>query len=171
MKFASRPKDEEKMSPKPLILRSFVGSLVISFLVMYQVQIKTMWNELPQAAAGDLETTQVRLAAVTKFIDSHPFWIGSYTESGERSRLNAEVVQLRTAKTVVDSQEGSDLVNRRLEAESARARAGQLVLREEYEGARDSLLHALEVAPEDWDQAGQVKKDLAAIEQELEVNG
>ena len=171
MSTANLHSEEALKSRRPLVLRSFVGSLVVSLLVMYQVQIKSMWNELPAATEGDLPASQARLAAVTEFIDEHPLWIGSYMESGEKSRLSSRVIQMQTAKTLEDAKAGNDLVNRRLEAESARERAGGFVMQNEYESARDSLLHALEVAPDDWVESEQVRKDLKAIDHELEVNG
>jgi len=171
MSTANLQSEEAEPSRRPLVLRSFVGSLVVSLLVMYQVQVKSMWNELPAAAEGDLQASRTRLAAVTEFIDEHPLWIGSYMESGEKSRLSTRVIQLQTAKTLEDTKIGSDLVNRRLEAESARERAIEYVSKEEYQNAIESLRHALEVAPEGWTEADQVRRDLEAIEQELEVNG
>ena len=164
------PEEAEK-SRRPLVLRSFVGSMVVSLLVMYQLQVKAMWNELPAAAEGDLQESQTRLAAVTEFIAEHPFWIGSYMESGEKSRLSSRIIALQTAKTVEDTKAGNDIENRRLEAESARMRAVGFVRKKEYESARESLQRALEVAPENWAEAEQVRNDLEAIEHELEVNG
>ncbi len=160
---------EETKSLKPMVVRTFVVSLVISFMALYQAHVGALWDELPPAAGGDLDATRTRLAAVSTLMDRHPLWVGSYTERNERSELSMRVVQLETEKTIADSRSESDEVNKRLAAESAREQAGGFVMQKDFKNARLSLEKALKMAPEGWSGAEQVRADLAAVKNELEV--
>jgi hypothetical protein len=146
-------------------------STLITFVVLYQENVNAKWLELPSATSGDEASTSARLSAIDDLMDRYPLWLGSPDALRERTRLSNELVQLRTKIVIEDTARESAREELELEASAARDRAAQEVRAGELEAAIESLRHALEVAPENWEPEAQVRHDIEAIEEQLEVDG
>lgn len=153
-----------------MIFVIFGLSLVVGFLVLYQAEAQADWLELPEASPGNVSDTRTRLAAVTEFMDEHPIWLGSRRALKEQTRLKNEIVRLETSGLLASAEQRDEQERRRLFAESARKRAEEHVTEGDLAGARTELQSALDRAPRGWPLADQTRRDIQAIDRQLEVN-
>ena len=155
-----------KWSP---VLWAFTGSLVTAMLVLYQMKVSEEWEALPEALPDSITATEARLVAIEDLMERHPVWIGSLEGQKEQSRLDAKLTQLKTNQVIEQTQAKGEQELALLGVEGARQKALTLLKENRFQEARDVLQAALASAPASWNQADQVRLDIASIEKEIGV--
>lgn len=154
--------------PWRLVASILLGSTLVTSGVLYQQRVETEWSDLPSAVRGDTDSMQVRLAAVEDFMERYPVWLGSQRAMRERTRLSTELQVLRTQNVLTDIRESESRDLALGEASENRRLGVQMAENGDFAAAIIHFERALETAPEDWDDASQVERDIAAIENWLE---
>ncbi len=151
-----------------LVVSILLASTLVTTVLLYQQRVEGDWGDLPAAGRGDLDSMQVRLAAVEDFMERYPLWIGSQRAMRERTRLSTELQVLRTERVLYQVRESERRDVELSQAVAARRLAIQTAEAGDFAGALAHLEVALEAAPEDWSEADQVVKDIDAIRVWLE---
>lgn len=147
-----------------LALSLVLASTVATFVVSRERVIRSEWQGLPVAKAGDLDSLRVRRDAIERMLDQRTFWTGVFRATEERDQL---VVGIHNEERLMArAEEQAELQRRRQreEAEASRTRGLQHVERGDYDRAIEQFERALAAAEPTWEHSAQVKVDLAALQ-------
>ncbi len=151
-----------------LVFSVLFASMLVTTAVVYQQKVDSEWDQIPGAEHGDLEAMQARLDAVDELMDRRPLWIGTPRALHERTELSTQLQVLRTQRVLSDSREAEALQFELADAASSRQKGLALAGNGEYAAALPHFEHALQVAPKDWTEADQVRRDIESIHDWLE---
>ena len=162
------------------ILASLLLSASMAAVVQRETNLHRTFGELPATHERDVDSIERRLSSVERFIADHPLWHGSLNALAERNHLRAvlkreearlqrEAIQASLAAQSQPEQPAQIPPNE--QADLARQEGISLIYESaDYEGGREQLLRALQLADKNWEQRAQTLRDVEAIEEYLQEN-
>lgn len=161
--------ERKKRASKRNVILGVVAviSMLISAVVVREVNIFAEYNALPAHQAGNLAVLKGRHAAIGELMQKHTFWTGVYSAASERSALELEIGELEEQLAQEAREAGRLSAQRETLAEAARTRGLRAVQSRDFEAALRDLQHSLELTDETWAHRTRVEADVEAIQDYL----
>jgi tetratricopeptide (TPR) repeat protein len=154
---------------RPLLVIALLG-LGGSAVGLRELRLRGEYLALPTSAEGNLESQELRLAAIERFIESHPFWHGSLRVLTERTDLRLKLA-LAEERERIERHEREQRERERLEAaDLCRARGLMHAQSGDLARALESFREALSYGGAEWAAFEQVSRDVSALEEGLSEN-
>jgi len=152
------------------ILVLLLVSLGTTFLVLREQRLRTEFQSMTPAVAGNLQSMRKRLALLEAFLDANPIWHGSLLVISERTGLRVDIDRLEQEERLKVEAAEAQLTEQIESANLLQAKARAKVDIGEFQQALEALKAAREIAPAGWEGATSVENDIQAISQYLEEN-
>ncbi len=132
-------------------------------VVLRERGVERVYRGLPPVEAGDLASLERRLTALDDFLDRYPVWHGTFDALSERTELRIQIAQLNDhqERKAFDAERMSQ--QNAAKAELLYERARMHVVLKEYDAALEDFQKALDTAPEGWELAERVARDIEAV--------
>lgn len=135
----------------------------IGGLVMRELGIRSDYQQLSSGTPGDLSAMNARVSAIDAFQEKHRFWTGMFEASKERRELRVAIMRIEATAASTEREHKAQLSTQIAKAQAARLRGREYAGQGDFSKTLTELRSALEIAPADWEERGQVEADIQAI--------
>lgn len=150
------------------ILVILLVSLGTTFLVLREQRLRTEFQSMTPAVAGNLQSMSKRLALLEAFLDANPIWHGSLFVISERTGLRGDIDRLEREEALKVQAAEAQLLEQIESADLLHAKARAKVDVGDFAAALEALKAARELAPAGWEGSASLENDIQAISEYLE---